>query len=322
MGFDTKFTLDPQKCVGCGLCVKVCEGLMLTIGEDHKPHMADSEAWNGRGCWGCQHCLAVCPNGAISIWDKHPEDSLLPPGPEAADTLAALMVNRRSHRRYLDRNVDPQLVEKILRLISNLPTGGNRQALEYTVINDKEYLKQVMAICYKKMEELDQKGIYPFDTGKDFYDFLKKSEEDVRPNDLFLCSAPNLFIAHEEVPENSCWNHTKVFECGVASAYFDLLCAANGLGAVMLSYFVGFLNNAPELWELFGIPKNHCVAAVVGFGYPELHYSRGVQRENTCIIDMLSRDGLVRVSGRQGGHVAPNEHLDENPDAQFYRSQN
>ena len=53
------FVTDPEKCVGCGLCFKVCiyNGLKMVKGK----------AFQTDNCMGCGRCEQVCPNGAISI---------------------------------------------------------------------------------------------------------------------------------------------------------------------------------------------------------------------------------------------------------------
>ena len=53
-------TTDPEKCVGCGQCFKVCiyNGLKMVKGKS--VHIQDN-------CMGCGRCERVCPNGAISI---------------------------------------------------------------------------------------------------------------------------------------------------------------------------------------------------------------------------------------------------------------
>ncbi len=35
---------------------------------------------------------------------------------------------------------------------------------------------------------------------------------------------------------------------------------------------------APEAREMLGIPESHYMKLVVGFGYPEMPYARGVQK--------------------------------------------
>ena len=99
------FTVS-DKCIGCGKCIKVCPGGVLYIEEDKKPHMREFEEFGWNGCWKCEHCLAVCPEGAVSILDHRPEESLKAPEPEeAARVMDAIVCNRRSCRRYEQRNV-------------------------------------------------------------------------------------------------------------------------------------------------------------------------------------------------------------------------
>ena len=74
----TNFIVDQNKCIGCGKCVNVCSGMVLSM-DGGRPVMKPFERFGWRGCWRCQHCLAVCPQGAISIFRKRPEDSLPPP---------------------------------------------------------------------------------------------------------------------------------------------------------------------------------------------------------------------------------------------------
>jgi heterodisulfide reductase subunit A-like polyferredoxin len=51
---------DPDKCVACGACFKVCiyDGLKLVKGKS---------AHNMDNCVGCGRCVDVCPEGAISM---------------------------------------------------------------------------------------------------------------------------------------------------------------------------------------------------------------------------------------------------------------
>ena len=53
------FVTDPEKCVGCGRCFKVCiyDGLKMVKGK----------SVHTDNCLGCGRCEQVCPNGAISI---------------------------------------------------------------------------------------------------------------------------------------------------------------------------------------------------------------------------------------------------------------
>ena len=65
----------------------------------------------------------------------------------------------------------------------------------------------------------------------------------------------------------------------IAGTYFELLCASRGLGAVMMTFPLGALKQMPEINALLNIPDNHYIGLIIGFGYPEIKYARGVQKE-------------------------------------------
>ena len=147
------FVVDESKCIHCGRCVAVCTGMVLHLGDGGIPRMDEFERFGWRGCWGCEHCLAVCPAGAISIFGKVPEGSLPPAPPEADEHLERVIANRRSCRRYRDENVDPAIIDRILRAMQCAPAGGNANNTEFTVVDDKDRMRQIRAVAYAKMEE-------------------------------------------------------------------------------------------------------------------------------------------------------------------------
>lgn len=106
----TRFVVDKSKCIKCGRCKNVCSGMVIDYDKEGYPVMKDFERYGWRGCWKCEHCLAVCPVGAISIFGKNPIDSLPPVPKEMGTYMESLVANRRSCRRYLDKNVDPLLL--------------------------------------------------------------------------------------------------------------------------------------------------------------------------------------------------------------------
>jgi hypothetical protein len=96
--------------------------------------MKSFERFSWRGCWRCQHCLAVCPVGAISIFDKKPENSLPLPPDEMRTYMEQLITSRRSCRRFLDKNVELELKDLFEEL------GFERKDLKTLYFNvDTEY---------------------------------------------------------------------------------------------------------------------------------------------------------------------------------------
>lgn len=280
MGMEEKprFGVDKSKCIRCGKCVNVCSGMVLEPGRDGYPQMKPFERFGWRGCWRCQHCLAVCPTGAISIFGKRPENSLPPPPPEMGDYMARLVTNRRSCRRFLDKNVDPQIITSILTAMAAAPTGGNTQGVEYTVIDDRDRVRQIWEAAYSKMDADAKRHIYTHSFSAFYYDKMKESEKTVRKGDLLFCGAPHLFIAHARCVGK--WGEDTKADCTIATAYFELLCNAYGLGTTIMSYPAEVLNElAPKAREMLNIPWDHYTGIIVGFGYPEIVYARGVQKD-------------------------------------------
>lgn len=285
----THFLLDKNKCTKCGRCINTCSGMVLTFGPDGFPEMKAFERFGWRGCWKCQHCLAVCPQGAISIFDKKAEDSLPPPSPEMGRYMEQLVVNRRSCRRYLDQDVDPKIISRILSVLSAAPTGGNSCNVEYTVIDDKERVREIWRLAYLKMESNAKRHIYTHSFSDFYYGKMKQSERTVRKNDFLFCGAPHLFIAHEKCAGK--WAEGSKVNCNIATAYFELLANAFGLGTVIMSYPAEVLEElALEARAMLDIPKNHYMKLMVGFGYPEIPYARGVQKDRGRKIHRYSEN--------------------------------
>lgn len=273
----THFSVDRSKCIKCGKCINVCSGMVIESGRDDYPTMKEFERYGWRGCWKCEHCLAVCPTVAISIFDKKPQDSLPPPPPEMGDYMEQLVVNRRSCRRYLDKNVDPQIISRILRAMESVPTGGNSCGVEYTVIDDKSRVKQIWNIAYADMEKAARNRIYTSSFSGFYYSKMKESEKTVRKNDLLFCGAPHLFIAHQKCSGK--WADDAKADCDIATTYFELLANAFGLGTIIMSYSSEVLQElSPRARDMLGIPQDHYMRLIVGFGYPEIEYARGVQK--------------------------------------------
>ncbi|MGL4789920.1 MAG: nitroreductase family protein [Anaerotignaceae bacterium] len=275
---ETYFKVNKEKCTKCQNCINTCSGMVLESDKNGYPIIKKFERYGWRGCWKCQHCLAVCPQGAISIFNKIPENSMATPPKEMGNYMEQLITNRRSCRRYLDKNVDPEIITKILNTMAAVPTGGNSCNVEYTVIDDKERVKKIWKIAYSKMEDCAKKQIYTSSFSNFYYTKMKQSEKTVRKDDLLFCGAPHLFIAHEKCQGK--WAEDSKVNCNIATTYFELLANAFGLGTIIMSYPADVLVElAPEAEKLIGIPNNHYRKLIVGFGYPEIKYSRGVQKD-------------------------------------------
>ena len=275
-------TINRDQCIGCGKCIRTCPSGIFYLDEQKKAAHIEIKEFGWDGCWKCQHCLAVCPEGAISVLGKRPENSLLPPDKnKSGPVIDRLIANRRSHRRYVKKNVDPSLIRHILEVLQNAPNGGNKSQVEYTLIDDIEQMDIFRKLVYQRMDQLAEQGIYAESFDETSYSQLKEAEKTVRP-DMLFCSAPHLLIPHAPAGRG-CWQQ----DTDIACAYFELLCSAHGLGAVIMSYPVEVLKLMPDLREMLEIPENHYFGMMAGFGFPEISYARGVQKEDELKVHRL-----------------------------------
>ena len=91
---------------------------------------------------------------------------------------------------------------------------------------------------------------------------------------MLFCGAPHILIPHAPLGKGE-----PVQDVLIAGTYFELLCASRGLGAAMLTFPLGALEQMPEIKAMLNIPQDHYIGMIIGFGYPEIQYARGVQKE-------------------------------------------
>jgi ferredoxin/nitroreductase len=282
-----KFYVKEDKCTGCGKCVNVCSGQVLKL-VDGLPEIKDFERFGWNGCWKCQHCMAVCPEAAISILGKRPEDSLLKPDASIGEQMDRLVAYRRSCRRYLSRNVESSLLDQIIKDMENVPTGGNSMTLEMTIIDDMNELDRIWQYVYDGMEKNAARGYYSSGMSRNMYQTMKRSEGTLRKDDLLFCGAPHLFIAHKRAKGQ--WAQDDIADCNIAGAYFELICNAHGLGTTIMSYSASVINDVPGARRMLSIPDDHYLGLIIGFGYPEIVYARGVQKDRRSKIHRFTTD--------------------------------
>lgn len=168
--------------------------------------------------------------------------------------------------------MDKAVIDGMLAQLANAPNGGNKQLVEFTLLDDMERTERFRAAARRRMEELAAQGVYPRGFDEPSYADMKRWEATVRP-DMLFCGAPHLLIPHAPLGAGE-----PVQDVLIAAAYFELLCASRGLGAVMMTFPLDALENMPEVKALLEIPENHCAGVIIGFGHPEIRYARGAQR--------------------------------------------
>ncbi len=278
---DKKLVIDKEKCIHCGLCEKTCWNGALKLDKDGCPQMCITELkneWNM--CWECQRCLAVCPQGALSICGKKPEDVLSRELIPSSQQMDALITNRRSCRSFKQENVDRSLIDHILHVCGNSPTGSCNQLVEFTVIDDVDVMREFTETFHEEMFTAAEKGILPGRFDKDDIALFKKLYDG---GESFLFrGAPHALFAHAPIGKGE-W----IYDTMIALTYAELLMTANDLGVIFVSTPAAALDICPKSKAFLNIPDNHYISIPMGFGKPEYEFCRGVQRSDALKIHYI-----------------------------------
>lgn len=263
---DAKFRADPDKCIGCGQCVRECVAGIVGL-EDGLARVAPADM---DGCIGCQHCLAVCPTAAVSVLGLNPADSVGLAGftPDAGN-LELLVKGRRSVRQFRPEPVPKELLEKILKATAYAPTGVNARSRRFIAIRDEALLHEFRDRVCKKLaasrDRFPEEAAWLVEAAEDFLN---------SGDDMIFRSAPHLLVATVE-KDAPCADVDPV----IALSYFDLIAQANGVGTVWAGMIANILRHIPECRAWLGIPESHAVGYAILFGMRGVSYPRAAQYE-------------------------------------------
>jgi nitroreductase len=165
--------------------------------------------------------------------------------------LDACIIGRRSVRRYEDKSVPKEVIDKLLEAGVWAPSGMNAQPWRFVVIENRESINRLS----RKTKEVLLDGQWPSD-----YKDAFKSE-----NDVIFYGAPLLILMC--IPKKEDWRTINLLDCGLAAENMFLKAYQEGLGNCFIG-FACFLNQNPELLAEIGIPKDHELIAPMIFGYP------------------------------------------------------
>lgn len=264
------FELDKTSCIRCGMCVRDCAFRALKTDADGYPVLPDESK-----CMKCQHCFAICPKGAVKFDGKEPADSIstsnlaLP----KADEVENWLRTRRSCRQFRDADVDRALIDRILSVLGNVPTGCNARGLTFT--------------CYptrQAMKDFKEKFIHTIEHHRDGVRLLPRSVAipaiKLRKggDDIFFRNAPAMLIVSSD--ETTPGIATPEQDVIIACSQFEMLAQAHGLATCWCGFMKMVQNDVPEILEQICGLRRTTPFYVMLFGYPAVKYARGIQRDD------------------------------------------
>ncbi len=287
------YTIDLEKCSGCGQCLRVCPDETLGLVDGQVAYVGDH-------CIGCGHCVAVCPEGAIQVEGIEElldfatfSDDLqwLSFGEPDTASLVRLMRSRRSCRNYTDKNVSRQILEDLVKIAITAPSGTNSQGWTFSLLENREQvleLGQQVCLFFEKLNKLaanplarlgakiffkDRLGNY----FRKYYQTISHGLEQWREKqrDLLFHGATAVILVGGKA-KASC----PAEDALLATQNILLAAHSMGLGSCLIGFAVEAIKNDPHIQNKLGLEKGEAIYSVIALGYPaeKYHHVAGRKR--------------------------------------------
>ncbi|HDJ27766.1 MAG TPA: nitroreductase [Proteobacteria bacterium] len=187
------------------------------------------------------------------------------------DSLECLMT-RRSIRKFADREVDNETLQKVIEAARYAPSWANTQCWEFIVVRDPEV-----------KERLEQ--TFPQENA------ARKSVTQA-PLVLAIMGKRELSGYYKGKPATNKGDSWYMYDLGLASQNLALAAHSLGLGSVVLGLF-----DASAAEKILSVPEGISVVALMPMGYPEKIPSAASPRKPLCEFVFLNKYESPWASG-------------------------
>lgn len=281
-----KVVIDKEKCILCGNCIEVCGSKSLEI-IDKKVVLVTPSSCNM-----CGHCAAICPTDTITAGSESSLPFKIVNFEKDFTEIEELLTNKRSVREFKDKEIEKNVLEKLIHYAEKSPSSSNKRKREYIVVTDKNKILELENSVLQKFNSL-KKIVNPVLTGgvKIFNKKMAKNLEGVRED----VDRMNRFYAKKDYPIFR-GAPALVFilaptkevqaldDCVIAQQYMMLYGQSIGLGSCVIGY-AQYAHKSVE--KVLNVKKGYSIFAVSTFGYPKYKYKKEIQFTNTPDVRWL-----------------------------------
>lgn len=238
--------IDTDKCIGCGMCGKVCAAHNFEIKNKKAITIMDS-------CILCGQCSAVCPKKAILMVGcgdgqvEKTEEIRLNPN----DVLNTIRF-RRSIRNFKNTEISKEIIEQILEAGRLTHTAKNMQDVSFIVLD-------------KEKKRIEKMAVKVFRAVKPIADLFSPLARNNKINDsFFFFNAPTVIIILAKDKTNGI----------LAAQNMEYVAEANGLGVLYSGFFTMAANISRKIKKAIRIPSGKKVAMTLVIGYSNVKFLR------------------------------------------------
>lgn len=265
---------DEAKCIGCGFCVEACP--CFCIGQEAKgktPHYIQ-----GRYCIECGHCVSVCPKGAVTH-AKLSADMFKPienkVSPEDADSM---LTSKRSIRHFKDKQIEPDVLDKMIESIHFAPTDANSQDTGLIVMTDRQKIDALEAYIIKGFEMYVEYAVntqkIPEDNeavsrSKSIIETYKAGKKPI------FHDAPCVVFCYTQKDNLFGW-----YNAAVAMDYMALKAHSMGIGSCVIGRA---MYDADAIGKFLNLPEDKKLYVCMNFGYPKYKYRLSTPKKEVAV---------------------------------------
>ncbi len=284
--------INQDLCNACGICTDVCPRHIPETVVQHDEKMIKISQERLDLCMQCGHCSAVCPSCAIQVEGLNDEKFVSVKELDIDDNqLLLLMKQRRSVRRYKDKPVPREMINRIIVAVHSAPTGTGRSTTGVIVIDNPQTLAAVSKLAYELYEGLEKNLKNPLAR---FFIKHKVGEKKVRTLQDFVMPGMRWYIRwYREGKSNEILRdcpalilfHSPTYEpvggenCLIAAFHAIMMAQVIKIGTCFNDLIPPACNRVPKIRNLLGLPDDREVYACITLGYPKYQFKRIPQRK-------------------------------------------
>ena len=284
--------IDQDQCNNCGICGHVCPRHIpeTTDRNDNKTTVISPERIGL--CMACGHCAAVCPKHAINVAGMEQKDfGRIQELDIDGDQFLSLMKQRRSVRRYKEKQIPREMIDRIIDAVHSAPTGTGKGTTGIIVIDNSKTLAALSELFYDMYEGLEKnlnnpiarfiikqrQGIKTLKTLVDFvmpgmHWYIRWFREG-RSNEI-LRDCPALMLFHSPVYEP-----VGKENCVIAAFHAIMMAQIMKIGTCFNDLIPPACNRVPEIRKLIGLSSDREVYASITMGFSKYQFKRTVPRK-------------------------------------------